>query len=207
MVSGKYACFTRPEMKVERVSYDIITPSAACGILEAVYWKPEICWHVDRIHVLNIIRFENIRRNELASKLPVSSVSKAMKDSSASVDLFIEDDRQQRAALVLKDVRYVIEAHFEFTGKSKEKDPGKHLGMFERRAKQGQCFHRPYLGCREFPADFSWADEIPPSIHKGKRDLGYMLHHIDFSDNMQPHFFRAMMINGAVDCAGQEVRA
>jgi CRISPR-associated protein Cas5d len=130
-----------------------------------------------------------------------------MKDSSASVDLFIEDDRQQRAALVLKDVRYVIEAHFEFTGKSKEKDPGKHLGMFERRAKQGQCFHRPYLGCREFPAEFAWADEIPPSIHKGKRDLGYMLHHIDFSDNMQPHFFRAMMINGAVDCAGQEVRA
>lgn len=207
MVSGKYACFVRPEMKVERVSYDIITPSAACGILEAIYWKPEIRWHVDRIHVLNIIRFENIRRNELASKLPVSSISKAMKDSSASVDLFIEDDRQQRAALVLKDVRYVIEAHFEFTGKSKEKDPGKHLGMFERRAKQGQCFHRPYLGCREFPAEFAWADEIPPSIHKGKRDLGYMLHHIDFSDNMQPHFFRAMMINGAVDCAGQEVRA
>lgn len=207
LVSGKYACFVRPEMKVERVSYDIITPSAACGILEAVYWKPEIRWHVDRIHVLNIIRFENIRRNELASKLPVSSISKAMKDSSASVDLFIEDDRQQRAALVLKDVRYVIEAHFEFTGKSKEKDPGKHLGMFERRAKQGQCFHRPYLGCREFPAEFAWADEIPPSIHKGERDLGYMLHHIDFSDNMQPHFFRAMMINGAVDCAGQEVRA
>jgi CRISPR-associated protein Cas5d len=207
LVSGKYACFTRPEMKVERVSYDIITPSAACGILEAVYWKPEIRWHVDRIHVLKEIRFENIRRNELASKLPMTSISKAMKDGVSSIDLFIEDDRQQRAALVLRNVEYVIEAHFELTGKGKDDDPGKHLGMFERRAKQGQCFHRPYLGCREFSAEFAWADEIPPSVHKGERDLGYMLHHIDFADNMQPHFFRAVMNNGVVHCNGQEVRA
>ena len=207
LVSGKYACFTRPEMKVERVSYDIMTPSAGCGILEAVYWKPEIRWHVDRIHVLKEIRFENIRRNELASKLPMTSISKAMKDGVSSIDLFIEDDRQQRAALVLRNVEYVIEAHFELTGKGKNDDPGKHLGMFERRAKQGQCFHRPYLGCREFPAEFAWADEIPPSVHKGERDFGYMLHHIDFSDNMQPHFFRAVMNNGVVHCNGQEVRA
>ncbi len=207
LVSGKYACFTRPEMKVERVSYDIMTPSAGCGILEAVYWKPEIRWHVDRIHVLKEIRFENIRRNELASKLPMTSISKAMKDGVSSIDLFIEDDRQQRAALVLRNVEYVIEAHFELTGKGKNDDPGKHLGMFERRAKQGQCFHRPYLGCREFPAEFAWADEIPSSVHKGERDFGYMLHHIDFADNMQPHFFRAVMNNGVVHCNGQEVRA
>jgi CRISPR-associated protein Cas5d len=206
LVSGKYACFTRPEMKVERVSYDIMTPSAACGILEAIYWKPEIRWQIDFIHVLNEIRFENIRRNELASKLPMTSISKAMKDGASSIDLFIEDDRQQRAALVLRNVVYVIEAHFEFTGKGKDDDSGKHLGMFERRARNGQCFQRPYLGCREFPAEFAWADEIPPSVHKGKRDLGYMLHHIDFAGNMQPYFFRAVMINGAVDCAGQEVR-
>lgn len=209
LVSGKYACFTRPEMKVERVSYDIMTPSAACGILEAIYWKPEILWQIDFIHVLNEIRFENIRRNELASKLPMTSISKAMKDCTSSIDLFIEDDRQQRAALVLRNVVYVIEAHFEFTGKDKENDPGKHLGMFERRVKNGQCFHRPYLGCREFPADFAWVDEIPPSFYSDKpeRDFGYMLHHIDFTDNMQPHFFRAVMIDGVVNCAGQEVRA
>lgn len=207
LVSGRYACFTRPEMKVERVSYDIMTPSAACGILEAVYWKPEIRWQVDRIHVLKEIRFENIRRNELASKLPMTSISKAMKDGISSIDLFVEDDRQQRAALVLRNVEYVIEAHFELTGKGKDDDPGKHLGMFERRAKQGQCFHRPYLGCREFPAEFAWADEIPPSVHKGGRDLGYMLHHIDFADNMQPYFFRAVMNNGVVNCNGQEVLA
>jgi CRISPR-associated protein Cas5d len=207
LVSGRYACFTRPEMKVERVSYDIMTPSAACGILEAVYWKPEIRWQIDQIHVLKEIRFENIRHNEVASKLPVTSITKAMKDGISSIDLFIEDDRQQRAALVLRNVAYVIEAHFELTGKGEEQDPGKHLGMFERRARNGQCFHRPYLGCREFPADFAWADKIPPSVHKGKRDLGYTLHHIDFSDNMQPHFFRAVMIDGVVDCAGQEVRA
>ncbi|CAK8719949.1 pre-crRNA processing endonuclease [Candidatus Electronema aureum] len=209
-VWGKYACFTRPEMKVERVSYDIITPSAACGILEAVYWKPEIRWQVDRIHVLKEIRFENIRRNEIANKLPITSITKAMKDGMSSVDLFIEDDkqRQQRAALVLRNVEYVIEAHFELTGKGKDDDPGKHLGMFERRARQGQCFHRPYLGCREFPADFDWADEIPQSFYsnKSERDLGYMLHHIDFADNMQPHFFRAVMIDGVVNC-NQEVRA
>ncbi|MCI5140767.1 MAG: type I-C CRISPR-associated protein Cas5, partial [Candidatus Electrothrix sp. ATG1] len=160
MVWGKYACFTRPEMKVERVSYDIMTPSAARGIIEAIYWKPEIRWIIDRIHVLNEIRFENIRRNEVASKLPMTNISKAMKDCVSPIQISIEDARQQRASLVLRDVHYVIEAHFELTDKDKEGEPGKHLGMFERRAKKGQCFHRPYLGCREFPADFSWIEEV-----------------------------------------------
>ncbi len=207
MAWGKYACFTRPEMKVERVSYDIMTPSAARGILEAVYWKPEIRWIVDQIHVLNEIRFENIRRNEVASKLPMTGISKAMKDGVSPVQLSVEDARQQRASLVLRDVRYVIEAHFELTDKDKEGEPGKHLGMFERRAKKGQCFHRPYLGCREFPADFSWVDVVPKSVHTGQRDLGFMLHDIDFSDNMQPYVFRAVMENGIVECSRQEVTA
>jgi CRISPR-associated protein Cas5d len=206
MVWGKYACFTRPEMKVERVSYDIITPSAARGILEAVYWKPEIRWIVDRIHVLNEIRFENIRRNEVSGKLPMSSISKAMKDGSSPVHQYIEESRQQRASLLLRDVRYVIEAHFELTAKDREGEPGKHLGMFERRAKKGQCFHRPYLGCREFPADFSWAEEVPASVHTGQRDLGFMLHDIDFADKMKPYFFRAIMEDGRVEC-NQEVMA
>lgn len=140
MVWGKYACFTRPEMKVERVSYDIMTPSAARGIIEAVYWKPEIRWIVDRIHVLKEIRFENIRRNEVASKLPMTGISKAMKDGISPVQLSVEDARQQRASLVLRDVQYVIEAHFELTDKDKEREPGKHLGMFERRAKKVSAF-------------------------------------------------------------------
>lgn len=207
MVWGKYACFTRPEMKVERVSYDIMTPSAARGIIEAIYWKPEIRWIVDRIHVLKEIRFENIRRNEVASKLPMTVISKAMKDGVSPVQLSIEDARQQRASLVLRDVQYVIEAHFELTDKDKEREPGKHLGMFERRAKKGQCFHRPYLGCREFPADFSWVEEVPESVHKGQRDLGFMLHDIDFADKMKPYFFRAVMENGIVECSRQEVTA
>ncbi len=207
MVWGKYACFTRPEMKVERVSYDIMTPSAARGIIEAIYWKPEIRWVIDRIHVLKEIRFENIRRNEVASKLPMTSISKAMKDGISPVQLSIENARQQRASLVLRNVQYVIEAHFELTDKDQEGEPGKHLGMFERRAKKGQCFHRPYLGCREFPADFSWVEEVPKSIHTGQRDLGFMLHDIDFADNMQPSFFRAVMENGIVECSKQEVIA
>lgn len=209
MVWGKYACFTRPEMKVERVSYDIMTPSAARGIIEAVYWKPEIRWIIDRIHVLKEIRFENIRRNEVASKLPMTSISKAMKDGVSPVQLAIEDARQQRASLVLRDVKYVIEAHFELTAKDTEDEPGKHLGMFERRAKKGQCFQRPYLGCREFPADFCWIDETPESVYTGtqERDLGFMLHDIDFADKMQPYFFRAVMKNGTVECSRQEVTA
>lgn len=205
-VWGKYACFTRPEMKVERVSYDVMTPSAARGILEAIYWKPEIRWWVDCIYVLKDIRFENIRRNELASKLSMQSIAKAMKDGISSVDQFVEEGRQQRASLVLKDVEYVIEAHFEFTTKSREQEPGKHLGIFERRAKGGQCFHRPYLGCREFPAEFSWIEDIPQSVHRGRRDFGFMFYDVDFARKMQPMFFRAIMEDGKIDC-NQEVVA
>ena len=196
-VWGDYALFTRPEMKVERVSYDVMTPSAARGILEAIYWKPAICWVIDRIHVLKPIRFENIRRNELSNK--VSLNAKIMKESNRPVRQYIEDDRQQRASLVLKNVAYVIEAHFELTGFDTS-DPGKHLAVFERRVKKGQCFHRPYFGCREFPVDFKWCDEIPDSVLTGEQNLGFMLHDIDYQNEMTPKFFRAVMHNGVVDC-------
>jgi CRISPR-associated protein Cas5d len=200
-VWGKYACFTRPEMKVERVSYDVMTPSAARGILEAIYWKPAIRWVIDRIHVLNPIRFMNIRRNEVASKIPPGNIKKAMKDGQSPLELFIENDRQQRAALILRDVDYVIEAHFEYVNDEDAND-GKHLDMFNRRARDGQCFMQPYLGCREFPAHFRLLENeepIPASHLRGKQDLGFMLHDIDFPDDMTPHFFRAEMNNGIIE--------
>jgi CRISPR-associated protein Cas5d len=201
-VWGDYALFTRPEMKVERVSYDVMTPSAARGILEAIYWKPALKWVVDKIHVLNRIQFENIRRNELANKASISE--KTITEGNTLVCQYIEDDRQQRASMVLKNVDYVIEAHFELTGNDPS-DPGKHLAIFERRVKNGQCFHRPYFGCREFPVNFEWCDEMPESELKGEQDLGYMLHDIDFEHNMTPQFFRAMMHNGAIDCVREVV--
>lgn len=198
-VWGPYACFTRPEMKVERVSYDVMTPSAARGILEAIYWKPAIVWMVDRIHVLNPIRFDNIRRNELAGKLPPGTIRKAMNDGVSPVETFIEEDRQQRAAMVLRDVSYVIEAHFGFTG-SEDNNEAKHKEIFMRRAGKGQCFHHPYLGCREFPAHFEpVSGDIPRSELVGDQDLGWMLHDMDFENDMEAKFFRAQMHNGVID--------
>ena len=198
-VWGDFACFTRPEMKVERVSYDAMTPSAARGILEAIYWKPAIRWVVDRIHVLNPIRFCNIRRNEVAGKIPLRNVVLAMKDGETPVELFIEDDRQQRAALILRDVAYVIEAHFEFTG-TEDCNPAKHKQAFERRAARGQCFHQPCLGCREFPAHFELLDgPLPRSSLIGEEDLGLMLHDLDFDDDMKAVFFHARLMDGVMD--------
>ena len=198
-VWGDYALFTRPEMKVERVSYDVITPSAARGTLEAIYWKPAIRWLIDRIHVLRPVRFDNIRRNELANRVSVNNTD--MKGDKP-VCRYIEDDRQQRASMLLRDVEYVIEAHFELMGS--DSDPGKHLAIFERRVKKGQCFHRPYFGCREFPVNFEWCNKIPESPFTGKQDLGFMLHDIDFANDMTPCFFRAVMYDGVIDCR-QEV--
>jgi CRISPR-associated protein Cas5d len=208
-VWGDYACFTRPEMKVERVSYDVMTPSAARGILEAIYWKPAVRWVIDRIHVLNPIRFDNIRRNELAGKLALGTVRVAMNDGLSAVEVFIEEDRQQRASLVLREVAYVIEAHFEFTG-AEDNNPAKHKEIFDRRASKGQCFHRPYLGCREFPAHFALVEDMPSSVHEGEKDLGWMLREIDFGKNMEAKFFRAKMHNGSIQVPpleGQEVKA
>ena len=197
-VWGGYACFTRPEMKVERVSYVVITPSAARAILECIYWKPGIRWVIDRLHVLKPFVFTNIRRNELAHKLPLGPVKKAMKDGSTPVCIFIEDDRQQRAAMVLKDVEYVIEAHFDVIG-SEDTNAAKHKEMFDRRASKGQCFTQPYLGCREFPANFELLDgSIHPSPVAGRRDLGWMLHDIDYANDMEARFFHAEMVNGVI---------
>lgn len=209
-VWGDYACFTRPEMKVERVSYDVITPSAARGILEAIYWKPAIIWVIDRIHVLKPVRFENIRRNEVASKIPLRNIKTAMKDRESPLELFIEDDRQQRAAMVLRDVEYVIEAHFDFNS-DEDNNTAKHKEMFERRARKGQCFHRPYLGCREFPAHFELIEgDMPHSNHTGRQDMGFMLHDIDFANDMESRFFRAVMEDGVIEVPpfrSEEVKA
>jgi len=194
---GDYACFTRPEMKVERVSYDVMTPSAARAVLEAIYWKPAIRWVVDRVHVLKPIRFMNVRRNEVASKIPLNNVTKAMKTPSVPLALFIEQDRQQRAAMILRDVCYGIEAHFEYTGPDDHND-GKHMDTFNRRSANGQCFTQPYLGCREFSAAFETADPIPPSPLKGTHDLGWMLHDIDYTNDMEARFFRAQMVDGVI---------
>ncbi len=213
-VWGDYACFTRPEMKAERVSYDVMTPSAARGILTAIYWKPAIRWVIDRITVLRPIRFENIRRNELAVqgksgvKVSISNVTRAINNGQSPVEVFIEDKRQQRAGLVLRDVAYRIEAHFEFAG-GKDNNEGKHLDIFNRRVAKGQCFHRPYLGCREFAAEFGQddVDEPHPEL-SGERDLGWMLHDIDFDNWMRPHFFRATMRDGVIEVpAFEETRA
>lgn len=212
-VWGEHACFTRPEMKVERVSYDVMTPSAARGILEAIYWKPQIRWVVDRIHVLNPIRFTNIRRNEVGRKIPVKGafgVGQAMKAGVGRLGLFVEEERQQRAATVLRDVAYLIEAHFDLLVGD---DPAaKHYEMFKRRAQKGQCFHRAYLGCREFDSHFAWHDGDLPRNHyadEPERDLGFMLHDIDFANDMTPRFFRAVMRHGVIEVPpfdGAEVR-
>lgn len=202
LVSGDYACFTRPEMKVERVSYDVMTPSAARGILEAVHWKPAIRWIVEAIHVLKPIRFQSIRRNEVGHKAPVGAIRKAMKAGSLDgLALTIEDDRQQRAATVLVDVAYVIEARFERTEKATAEDSeGKHLDMFNRRARKGQCFHQPCLGTREFPARFELLEPgmaLPTSI-EDSRDLGFMLWDVDHAGDRASLFFRARLENGVL---------
>ena len=205
-VWGDRACFTRPEMKVERVSYDVITPSAARGVMEAIYWKPAIRWVIDRIHVLNPIRFESIRRNEVANAIPTGNVQTAMKrQSTAGLFSSASDDRQQRLSMILKQVSYVIEAHFEFTDKADEGDThGKHADTFSRRARKGQCFHMPYLGNREFPASFRLIEDSetipePDEALAGDKDLGFMLHDIDYQNNTTPHFFKAQMSNGVID--------
>lgn len=203
-VSGEHACFTRPEMKVERVSYDAMTPSAARGILEAIHWKPAIRWMIDRIHVLNPIRFRSIRRNEVGSKVSARNIRTAMnRGSLEGLHLFVDEDRQQRASTVLADVAYVIEAHFAMTERAGPDDTeGKHLDMFNRRAARGQCFHQPCLGTREFAARF---ELLPPDAPLPKaidetRDLGFMLWDIDHAAEGHPSLlFRARLENGVMN--------
>jgi CRISPR-associated protein Cas5d len=203
LVAGDYACFTRPEMKVERVSYDAMTPSAARGILEAIHWKPAIRWIIDRIHVLKPIRFESLRRNEVGQKIPASSARRAAAAGRADLHLLVEEDRQQRATTLLRDVAYGVEAHFVMTSRAGPEDnEAKHLDIARRRIERGQCFHQPYLGCREFPARFGPLADPPPTADPslaGERDLGWMLHDIDFEAVITPRFFRAVMTDGVIE--------
>lgn len=229
-VWGDYACFTRPEMKVERVSYDVMTPSAARAIFESILWKPAIRWNVTKIEVLNPIKWISVRRNE------VSFVA------SNNTGFFIDEigndgkpkHRQQRAGLFLRDVRYRIHGYFDFIPPEKRKtnrsilpefwadeqeqteivrmdeNDAKYAAMFERRAKKGQCFHRPYLGCREFACDFRLVDprEEPAVLINDTRDLGFMLYDMDFdqdANDPRPQFFRARIDKGVVNTNRKEV--
>lgn len=205
LIWGERACFSRPEMKVERVSYDVITPSAARGILEAIHWKPAIRWVVDSIQVLKPIRFESLRRNEVGSKISARTASSAMNaGSTEGLANYVDQDRQQRAATILRDVAYLIEAHFELTAEAGPDDSeGKHLDIFNRRARKGQHFHAPCLGVREFPASFRLVEHDEPALVsdtslQGATDLGWMLHDIDFKNDYTPHFFRAQMVDGVI---------
>jgi CRISPR-associated protein Cas5d len=205
-VQGDRACFTRPETKVERVSYDVPTPSAARGILEAIHWKPAIVWRIDRIHVLNPIRFASFRRNEVGARASAALAQRAMRAGNLTgLGLSVEAERQQRATTLLVDVDYLIEAHFDMTARADGDEPAKHHAMFTRRAAAGQCFHRPCLGTREFPADFALLAEgepLPASklpVHQRDQDLGWMLYDIDFDNDRTSRFFRARLQDGVLD--------
>ena len=211
LVCGRRALFSRPEMKVERVSYDVMTPTAARGVLEAIHWKPQMAWRVRRIHVLKPIRFESIRRNEVGSKIATGKIGAAMRaGSTAGLAMHVDEDRQQRAATVLKDVAYVIEADVALSARGRA-DPAesvqKHLEIARRRAAKGQCFHHPYLGTREFACDFELLDgEVPKpdaALH-GERDLGWMVLDVDYAPGLEARFFRARMVDGVIEVPGPD---
>lgn len=226
-VWGDYACFTRPEMKVERVSYDVMTPSAARGIFEAILWKPAIHWHITQIEVLSPIRWISVRRNEVGRIFLAPSRSYLDGTNSEPLGFFVEDHRQQRAGLFLRDVRYRIHAYFEYLAPENrhtnrpigeeysadeeeqrestrnDESPAKYAAMFGRRARKGQCFHRPYLGTREFACDFRLVEEEEerPAPIDVSYDLGWMLYDMKFEDplNPRPEFFRARLEKGIVN--------
>ena len=234
-VRGDYACFTRPEMKVERVSYDVITPSAARAIFESILWKPAIRWNITKIEVLNPIKWISVRRNEVGKVVPAPTEKQMAGVLGAPMGIFIEDARQQRAGLFLRDVRYRIYGYFDFITPQQRKEnysiqsevwadeqesaeivrlnetEAKYAAMFERRAKKGQCFHRPYLGCREFACDFRLiknpAEELVEPIND-TQDLGFMLYDLDFEhdeNEPSPLFFRAQLNRGVVNTDRREV--
>ena len=202
-VSGPFACFTRPEMKVERVSYDVMTPSSARSIFEAVLWKPAIRWRVNRIEVLKPIRWINLRRNEVSAVVSTRNVQQAMAAGSGNLGLHIEDERQQRAGYFLRDVAYRIHADLSLVPGRSLEPLAKYTEMFARRARKGQCVNQPYLGCREFAAAFELVNPDTPATRPigESRALGWMLHDLDFTDPNypQPRFFNATLVNGVVD--------
>lgn len=204
-VSGDFACFTRPEMKVERVSYDVITPSAARAIFEAILWKPVMRWHINRVEVLKPIRWINVRRNELAAVVAMGTVKSAMKRGAGHLGLYIEEERQQRAGLFLRDVCYRLHASLEVLENTPENNFIKFSEMFKRRASKGQCFNQPYLGTREFSCHFKLIDTDSPSLStppelQGTKTLGWMLYDMDYRDktNPMPRFFQAQMHEGVI---------
>ncbi len=225
-VSGDFACFTRPEMKVERVSYDVMTPSAARAVFEAIIWKPAIRWRVTKIEVLKPIKWISVRRNEVGAVASTRNIQTAMSTGSGDLGLYIEDERQQRAGLFLRDVAYRVHAYFELRNPSSRKTNFPHLSkspvnrgeddllalpdnnlakfmsMFERRASRGQCVNQPYLGCREFACSFRLVEDVraEPQPIGETRDLGWMLYDLDYSDpaDPKPRFFPARLDNGAV---------
>ena len=203
-VKGDFACFTRMEMKTERVSYDMMTPSAARGLLEAIYWHPGLRWCIDRIHVCSPVRFTNLRRNEVKAVANSRAARTVMEHGSGELYLVTSQEIQQRAAMLLRDVHYVIEAHFEMTDKASPGDnPGKFQDIMKRRIRRGQSYHQPCFGCREFPAQFRECEALPPCPEelKGNRDLGWMLYDMDYTDpqNIQPRFFRAVLHDGVLE--------
>jgi CRISPR-associated protein Cas5d len=220
-VTGDYACFTRPEMKVERVSYDLITPSAARAVFDAILWKPAIRWRIRKIEVLKPVRWISVRRNEVASVVSSRNALTAMNEGQGRLALYIEDDRQQRAGLFLRDVAYRLYAEMELLTDESRANPNKYAAMFTRRTAAGQCVNQPYLGCREFAASFrpvevleigrgafGVADSEPAAVQEMSADLGWMLYDLDYADRAdpKPQFFRARVDRGVMDLAGVEVR-
>lgn len=208
-VWGDYALFSRLEFKSERVTYDVMTPSAARGILEAIFWHPGLVWRVDRIHVCAPIRFANIRRNEIKARISAKNVKAVMEKGGEAPYIAASENIQQRAAMVLRDVRYVIDAHFEMTERAAPGDnPGKFQEMITRRMEKGQCYHMPYFGTREFPVSFAPCRAYPPcpAELRGERDLGYMLWDLDYSDpaDIRPLFFRACMRDGIIQVPARD---
>lgn len=220
-VTGDYACFTRPEMKVERVSYDLITPSAARAVFDAILWKPAIQWRICKIEVLKPVRWISVRRNEVASVVSSRNAITAMNEGQGRLALYIEEDRQQRAGLFLRDVAYRLYAEMAFLTEESRSNPAKYTAMFTRRAAAGQCVNQPYLGCREFAASFrsvpvletgrgtyGVAEAEPGPVQEMSADLGWMLYDLDYANRAdpKPQFFRARVERGVMDLAGVEVR-
>lgn len=203
-VWGEYALFTRPELKVEKVSYDVMTPSAARGLVESIYYHPGLRWVIDRIHVCAPIRHTNVRRNEVKATASARAARTVMTRGHGELYLSTTQEIQQRASLLLRDVHYVIEAHFVMTDRAAPGDnPGKFQDIVKRRIRRGQFYSCPYFGCREFPARFRACQQLPPCPEelKGERDLGWMLYDLDYSDpsNIQPMFFHAKLRDGVLE--------